>query len=104
MSAETLDETDPRIQRALAELRGLIAARYPSATFTVSGGDDPPGVYLTAVVDIDDVDEVADVFLDRLVALQVDDGLPVYVIPIEPLERTLETMRARDLGQPIALP
>jgi hypothetical protein len=29
------DERDPRIQAALAELRGLILGRYPTATFTV---------------------------------------------------------------------
>ena len=37
------DERDPRIQAALTELRGLIAAAYPDATFVVYRGEEPPG-------------------------------------------------------------
>ena len=94
MGNHSIDEFDPRIQAALAELRGLIREAYPAARFDVTRGDDPEGIYLTATVDVDDAEEVVDVFLDRLLELQIEDGLPVYVIPVEPLDRVLEHLRA----------
>lgn len=84
-----------RIQRALEELQGLILQRYPTASFQVSEGEDPKGFYLDATVDIDDVDEVLDVVRSRLYEFQVEQELPVYVIPLEPVERVLEAVRAR---------
>ena len=33
--------------------------------------------------------EVVDVFLDRMVDLQVDEGLPVFVVAVRPLSRNL---------------
>jgi len=74
---------------AAAELREMIAARYPEATFEVTSGDDPAGLYLIPTVDVDDTDEVADVIAGRLLALQVDEELPVYVFPVRPLARVL---------------
>ena len=51
-------------------------------------------MYLVATVDIDDTDEVVEVFIDRLIDMQVEEGLPVYVVPpIRPIERVLEYMR-----------
>lgn len=94
------DERDPRIQAALAELRERILQRFPEATFTVSRGEDPEGIYLKPIVDVADVDEVADVFTDRLIDLQVEEGLPVYVVPVQPLARVL-TQTRQQATQPI---
>lgn len=77
----------PRLEAALGELEALIGARYPSATFAITDGDDPRGTYLLATVDVEDTDEVVDVFVERLMQLQIDEGLPLYVIPIRPMER-----------------
>ena len=79
----------PRLREAIDELRGLIASRYPAARFAVGEGDDPEGIYLTATVDVEDMGEVVDVFLDRLVELQVEEALPIFVVAVRPLERTL---------------
>lgn len=79
----------PRIEHAIAELKGLIDRQYPNATFAVRAGEDPEGVYLVATVDVEDMGEVVDVFLDRLVDFQVDEELPVYVLAVRPLERNL---------------
>lgn len=87
MSVKRASEMDPRIQSALAELRGIIQQRHPTATFRVSLGDDPEGVYLTAVVDVEDTDVVVDLFIDRLLELQIEEELPVYVIPVRPPNR-----------------
>lgn len=83
----------PRAQAALDELQGLIAARYPQATFTVQKGYEPAGIYLVAMVDIEDTDEVVEVFMDRLIDIQVEDGIPVYVTVLHPRERVMAEMR-----------
>jgi hypothetical protein len=74
---------DGRIQAAIAELQALIEQRYPDATFSLSHPEDEPAsVELTAVVDVDDPDEVLDLVIDRVVELQVDEQLPIHVVPI----------------------
>jgi hypothetical protein len=85
---------DPRRQQALAELRGLIAAKYPTATFGVStGSEDPQETWLTARVDLDDPDEVLEVVRDRVLEYQLDEGLPVYVLPLRTPERAAALRR-----------
>ncbi len=83
---------------ALAELQGMIAARYPETQFAVFRGEDPEGWYLRAVVDVDDPDEVTELVLDRLVDLQLDEGLPLHVIPIRTPER-LASLRAQQVAE-----
>jgi hypothetical protein len=48
----------------------------------VTPGEDPEGLYVLATVDVDDTDAVVDVYIDRLLTLQIDDGLPIYVVPL----------------------
>ena len=79
----------PRLEEALVELKALIADHYPEATFTVSEGEDPDGIYLTATVDVEDMGGVVDVFLDRMIDMQIEEGLPIFVVPVRPLERNL---------------
>jgi hypothetical protein len=88
-----LDEV--RMVTAVKELKALVSGRYPDATFDVSEGDDPDGVYITATVDVDDPDEITDLVIGRMVQFQIDEGLPVYVIPIRPLHRVIEAHRRR---------
>lgn len=95
MSEERITPQDPRIQGALSELEKLITASYPGATFEVSDGEDPEGVYLTATVESDDLTSVLETVGERLVELQVEQGLPLYVVPTRPLTRVLA-----DLNQP----
>ena len=87
--------SDPRIKGAVEELRTLIAQRYPAASFAVFERDDPKGVRLQATVDIADTDEVMDSVLDALYDIQVERGLPVYVLTEQPLSRVAEQLRAR---------
>jgi hypothetical protein len=42
---------------------------------------------LLAVADVDDPDEVGDLVVERVVALQVDEGIPLHVIPLRTPER-----------------
>jgi len=93
------DENDPRIQAAITEFRQAIQERFPAAEFSVSHREDPePGIYLNAIVDVDDLDEVTDPIVSRLVDMQVDEGLPVYVIAGWPERRILEYLRRQKSG------
>lgn len=74
-------EDSTSIERALDKLRVMISRRFPAAEFFVTTGDDPEGVHLHAVVDVEDLDEVTEVVVSRLVDMQVDEGIPVYVFP-----------------------
>lgn len=94
MSMKRTSDLNLRIQRAIDELKAMIKGRFPDASFDVYEGDDPSGTYLRVTVDIDDTDEVTDLIIDRLVDMQVEEGLPVYVIPLRPLERVLEELRS----------
>lgn len=85
---------DPRMQEAIAQMQSLITERFPGTTFAVGEGDDPCGVHMTAVVDVDDIDDVVDHIIDQLVKVQIDDGLPLYVTPIETPARR-DALRAR---------
>ncbi len=79
MTNRATEQCPIRIQKALQTLMDLIAANYPEAVFSVFEHDDPPGTYLRAVVDVDDTDDVRDLYMNRLVDMQVDEGLPIYV-------------------------
>ncbi len=78
---------DSQIEQALAELRALIEQRYPDVTFEVFHRDDPDGIRLRATVDTDDTDLVLDAIIDRLYEMQVEQGLPIYVVPVQPTTR-----------------
>ena len=96
MKTENHIRLTPRMKEAIHELKGLITARFPQAAFVVEEGFDPEGIYLITTVDIADTDEVIAVVGDRLVELQVDEGLPVYVTPLRPIERVVAELRERE--------
>jgi hypothetical protein len=102
MRSNTHVPLTPRVEEALQELQRLITARFPQAAFVVEEGFDPEGIYLVTTVDIADTDEVIAVVGDRLVALQVDEGLPVYVTPLRPIERVVAELREREAATPPA--
>jgi hypothetical protein len=89
MSVDRASWEDPRLLAVASELRETIASHYPDATFELTNGDDPPGVYLIPTVDVEDTEEVAEVVAGRLLTLQVDEGLPIYVFPVRPLTRVM---------------
>lgn len=97
------------LQRAVAELQHLIENHYPGTTFDVGpGGDNPAGTYITATVDLEDPDDVMDLVIERVLAFQVEDGLPVHVVPVRTLEWVAQLQRDRAgrqhlIAQPPAL-
>jgi hypothetical protein len=102
MRAESPVRLTPRMEEAVHELQRLITARFPQAAFVVEEGFDPEGIYLVTTVDIADTDEVTAVVGDRLVELQVEEGLPVYVTPLRPLTRVVAQLREREAATPPA--
>jgi hypothetical protein len=97
MTSETMIPIDAKMQEAIAEMKHLILQHFPEATFDIGPGEDPVGMYLTATVDREDLWDLIDLCSDRLVDLQVDEGIPLYVIPSRPLARTMEMLqRARE--------
>jgi hypothetical protein len=90
------------MEEAVHELTGMITTRFPQATFVVEEGADPKGIYLVTTVDIADTDEVIDIVGDRLVELQVTEGLPLYVTPLRPIERVVAELRKREAAAPPA--
>ena len=102
MKPESHVRLTPRIEEAVHELKGLITAHFPQAAFVVEEGFDPEGIYLLATVDIADTDDVIAVVGDRLVELQVDEGLPLYVTPLRPTERVIAELRKREAATPPA--
>ncbi len=84
--------TDPRVQAAIGELQDLIRSHFTSAIFEVGEASDPDGVYMRAIVDVDDTDDVTEVFIDRMIDIQVSEGLPIYVVPVRTPERIAAAM------------
>src|SRR5215510_16386850 len=87
MRAKQRNLMPPHMQAAIEELQRLIQQHYPEATFQVEPGDDPTGLYVLVTIDVEDTDVVVDVYIDRLLELQIDGGLAVYVVPVRPLAR-----------------
>lgn len=82
MSNTLVETNDMRLANAITELQNLILEQYPEATFAVQHGDDPTGTYVLASVEAEDMDEVIDVFIDRLIDLQIEHGLRLHVLPL----------------------
>jgi len=94
MTTQPISEQDPKVRAALEELKNLIWTKWPSATFEVSRGEDNPhAVHLDAIVDVDDTDEIMDLVIGRLLELQLDEGVPIHVIPTRPIARVVEELR-----------
>ncbi len=100
MRPENPARLTPRMEAAVNELRAKITERFPQASFVVEEGYDPEGIYLVTTVDIADTDEVTDLIGDRLVELQVEEGLSIYVTPLQPVERVLAELRQREAAMP----
>lgn len=88
-------DLEPKTTAAIAELKALVRPRFPEAALSISRSDEDPSiVHLTTVVDIDDPDDVTDLVIDRMRVLLVDEGLPIYIIPIRSPERVASVLEA----------
>jgi hypothetical protein len=87
-----------RVAEVIEEYKQLILARFPDAEFEVTKGDDPPGIHVWATVDAEDLFEVSEYVAPYVVDVQVDEGLPIYLIPTRdrPLRARLAEAEKRD--------
>ncbi len=85
MTSPRSDRDQSHIETIVLEFQHLIEQYYPQAHFEVKSGDDPVGTYLIIRIDVEDPDEVVDVYAEKLLALQVDEGIPLYLIPVRHL-------------------
>jgi len=91
-----------RIQYAVRELQDMIKSQFPTTTFELAQSpDDPDSLHLLAISDVDDPDEVGDLVVERVVALQVEEGISLHVIPLRTPARIEEalTSPSRGVGQ-----
>jgi hypothetical protein len=94
VSQEHLRVADPRIASALNELAELVRRSYPDAEFQVAPADDAPEVvHLIARVDVEDPEDVARLVMDRMLEMQIEEGLPIFLIPLRSQAR-IAAMRA----------
>jgi hypothetical protein len=74
-----------KVKEAAEELKGLIRAKYPDAEFKlVRAVDQQRSWHLYAMVDVDDLDDVGDLVIDREVDMLTEEHIPIHVIPTEP--------------------
>jgi hypothetical protein len=77
-----------RVKEAAEELKGLIRAKYPDAEFKlVRAVDQQRSWHLWAMVDIDDLDDVSDLIVEREGDMLAEEHIPIHVIPTEPRVR-----------------
>jgi hypothetical protein len=84
------------MKAAIEEMKNLLTRAFPEATFAIAAGEDPDGIHLIATIDSEDMDEVMDLYIDRIVELQVHEDLPLFVIPVRPVERNIALLAQRD--------
>lgn len=107
MIAETRLRLSPRMQQAIRELEELITARYPDATFEVERSpEDPRTIQLLPTVDVEDRDDVMDLVIDRMMELQINEKLPLFVVPLRTPEREAQVRAQlrRPLNRAISAP
>src|SRR6185437_10131412 len=101
MTCEGPLEISPRMETAVDELRRLIRTHYPDAQFSVRPSpDDANVVHLIAVVDTENLDDVLDGVVDRMMEIQIEESLPVYVVPVRPLRQQTQNTGPPDVDQP----
>ncbi|MBI4319561.1 MAG: hypothetical protein HY675_13820 [Chloroflexi bacterium] len=85
---------DEKTLEAVTQLEDIIRQKYPTAAFELSRSpEDRNSIHLTTIVDVDDPDEVGDLVIDRVVDLNVEEGIPIHVIPVRTPERIAAARR-----------
>lgn len=74
---------DERTQQVIDKVQATIKAAFPEAEFEVHYGTDPEGIYIDAYTYTDDGFCVLDLVNDWLLDLLIEEGLGIYVIPIQ---------------------
>jgi hypothetical protein len=90
-----IDITHPRLLEASAELETLIRKAYPDASFSRLWLDDPEGMHLQVVVPVEDPEGVFNLVCERLLHFQIEEGLPLYLVPLRPVGEVLKQLHSK---------
>ena len=82
---------------AITEIQSLISDAFPGTLYETSYQDDPAGMHMIAKIDTEDIDAVVDCFIDRLLTMQVDENLPLYVIPVRSAKQAVKQTQSPHL-------
>ena len=94
MNQDQVNKLPPQMATAIRELRAMITARYPDALFEIARStDEPKSIHLITTVDIEDTDSILDLVIERVLELNVEEGIPIHVIPVQPIERILAAVQ-----------
>jgi hypothetical protein len=70
------------------ELKQLILELQPEATFDLGpSGGDPTSIFLRAYVDLPEPFDLFDKISDRVMDIQIEEGIPLHVLPMRLHER-----------------
>ncbi len=87
-----------KVQNAVKELKEMILSKYPEAKFNVFHESpdpcDPNMILIDTIVDLEDPDKVSDFIIGRMLYYQLEERIPIHVIPLRTPERVLAEMRA----------
>lgn len=93
---------DPRFRDAVIELSDMIRRRFPEVTFDIVEGEESGTVWIWTTVDLVDTDPVVDLVIERTMDLLVDEGIPIYVLPLRTAAREAEVIAANRAGRQAA--
>lgn len=88
------------VEVALDEIQSLIRTRFPEAVFEIGPSYDPWGVYVRVMVDVEDPEDVTDAIMDRLLDIQVERRLPIWVVVLPPSERVIADLGGQPPHEP----
>jgi hypothetical protein len=72
------------IKKAAEELKGIIRASYPDARFNLERAPDDRHIWLLwTLVDVDDLDEVRTLTMEREAELLAEDHILLHVVPTQ---------------------
>jgi len=97
-----IDSMNERLQKAIAEIEAMITKAYPNAQFSPVWLDDPEGMQVRVTVPVNDLEEVFNLVADRLLHFQIEEGLPLYLVPLRPAGQVLKQLE--DTASPLYPP
>jgi hypothetical protein len=72
-----------KVKEAAEELKDLIRSKYPDAEFKlVRAVDQQRSWHLLTMVDVDDLDDVGDLVVEREGDMLAEEHIPIHVIPM----------------------
>jgi hypothetical protein len=90
-----IDRNNLRLLEASGELEKRIQKAYPNARFSRLWFDDPEGLQLQVVIPITDPEEVFNLVCDELLHYQIEEGLPLYLIPLRPVGEVVKQLQSK---------